>query len=101
MRQRSKNYFWRSLFSRQAIYAYAAAGGVTTAMQLIVLSAGVFSEKPQRTGTLPLVVELYIETLIPVWIPPVTRYNIAIVLMNGFLALFFLAVWTLNYDSSY
>lgn len=101
MRQRSLNYFVGSLFSRQAIFAYSAAGAFTTALQLLVISTEAFAQMPQRTEALPRVVELYIETLIPLWVPPITEYNVAVVLMNLFLTLMFLAVWTLSYGRSY
>lgn len=101
MRNRSINYFLGSLFSRQAIYAYGIAGGITTAGQLLLLWLDVFSGVPQRTETLPVVVEMYIETLIPLWIPPITPWNALIFFLNIILALWVLLWWTLNYERSF
>jgi len=74
MKQRSINYFFGSLYSRQAIWAYGIAGGVTTTFQLVLLYLDFFSVSPSqmRTERLPVFIELYIETLLPLWIPPIT-----------------------------
>lgn len=101
MRQRSINYFFGSLFSRQAIYAYGIAGGITTAFQLLLLWTDFFTEIPTRTESLPVFVELYIETLIPLWIPPITPWNVAMLFVNVFIMLMVLAQWTINYDRGF
>ncbi|SIR71405.1 hypothetical protein SAMN05421752_1028 [Natronorubrum thiooxidans] len=101
MRQGSINYFFGSLFSRQAIYAYGIAGGITTVFQLLLLWANYFTEVPTRTESFPVFVELYIETLLPLWIPPITPWNAAMLLTNAFLMLMILAQWTINYDRAF
>lgn len=101
MRTRTVNYFLGSLFSRQALYAYGIAGGITTAGQLLLVWLDVFSSVPQRTEMLPVVVEIYIETLLPLWIPPITGWNILIFLINIVLGLWILASWTVNYGRSF
>lgn len=100
MRPRTINYFLGSLFSRQAFYAYGIAGGVTTAGQLLLIWLGVFSGMPNRTEALPMVVEAYIETLLPLWIPPITEWNALVLLANITLALWILFCWTVNYGRS-
>lgn len=100
MRMRSVNYFLGSLFSRQAIFAYGIAGSITTAGQLLLVAMGVFSGIPQRTEALPAVIELYIETLLPLWIPPITSWNVFVLLANGVIGIWILLVWTLNYEKS-
>jgi hypothetical protein len=101
MRTRTVNYFWGSLFSRQALYAYGIAGGITTAGQLLLVWLDIFSSVPQRTEMLPVVVEIYIETLLPLWIPPITGWNVLIFLINIVLSLWILAFWTVNYWRSF
>lgn len=98
MRQRSVNYFVGSLFSRQIIYAYAIAGGITTLFQMGLIWMNVFSGVPQRTEQLPVLVELYVETLIPLWIPPITAWNAFIFTINCLIALWILFSWTMSYD---
>lgn len=100
MREQSFRYFIGSLLSRQALYAYGIAGGFTTVGQLFLLWFGRFSGVPQRTETIPVIIEMYIETLIPLWIPPVTSWNIMILILNVVIALWVLLVWTANYDRS-
>lgn len=100
MRTRSINYFLGSLFSRQAIFAYGIAGSITTAGQLLLVSIGVFSGIPQQTEAIPVVIELYIETLIPLWVSPVTPWNLFVLLVNIIIGLWIVLLWTLNYESS-
>ena len=100
MRQRSINYFLGSLFSRQVFYAYAIAGGIATLLQMALIWMNVFSGIPRRTEQLPVFVELYIETLVPLWIPPITAWNIFIFIINCFIALWILLSWTMNYERS-
>jgi len=99
MRDQSVRYFIGSLFSRQVFYAYAIAGGLTTALQIIILSDQI-SRSALRTEQLPLAVELYIETLIPLWIPPVTSWNIIVFLANAVIAVWILLWWTVRYEQS-
>lgn len=101
MRQRSVNYFFGSLFSRQAIFAYGIAGGVTTVFQLLLLTGDFFGSMPTRTDTLPIFVELYIETLLPLWIPPITGWNIAMLIVNVMVMLLILGWWTAKYDRAF
>lgn len=100
MRQRSVNYLLGSLFSRQALYAYGIAGGVTTTIQLLLIWVGVFSVIPQKSEYLPVFVEIYIETLFPLWIPPITGWNIFMFLVNIVVVFWILVSWTLNYEKS-
>jgi len=44
---------------------------------------------------------MYIETLIPLWIPPITPWNALIFFLNVILALWVLLWWTLNYERSF
>lgn len=101
MRQRSINYFFGSLFSVQAIYAYGIAGTVTTTGQLLLIYPDIFSAVPQQTAALPMFIELYIETLLPLWIPPITGWNILVFLVNIVLALWLIASWTPSYEQSF
>lgn len=98
MRQQSVNYFWGSVFSIQSIYAYGIAGSISTAFQMVLVWAGVFTGVPTRTDSLPILVELYLETLIPLWIPPITGWNAIIFLLNVIIAVWILFTWTVNYD---
>lgn len=93
--------FFRSLFSRQVIYAYGIASGITTAFQLLHLWTDFFSGITTRTESLPVFVELYIETLLPLWIPPITSWNATMLFMNVLLMLMILAQWTINYDRAF
>lgn len=86
MRQQSISYFFGSLFSKQALYAYGIAGAFTTTGQLLLIWLGVFSGVPQRIDALPVFIEVYIETLLPLWIPPITGWNVLIFLVNIALA---------------
>lgn len=98
MRQRSVNYFLGSLFSKQALYAYGSAAAVTAAGQILLVWIGVFSGAPQRTDALPMVIEIYIETLLPIWIPPITGWNILVFVVNIMLTAWIILFWTLNYE---
>lgn len=100
MRQRSVNYFVGSLFSLQFLYAYGIAAGFTTAGQLLLIWLNAFSGIPQRMETLSIVIELYIETLIPLWIPPITGRNVFILTLNIVIAVWILLSWTISYDRS-
>lgn len=100
MRQRSVNYFVGSLFSNQFLYAYGIAAGFTTVGQLLLVWLNVFSGIPQRMEALPIIIELYIETLIPLWIPPITGWNVFILILNIVIALWILLSWTISYDRS-
>jgi hypothetical protein len=101
MRARTANYFIGSLFSKQSIFAYGIAAAVTTAGQFLLVWGGLFSGIPQRTEAIPRFIELYIETVMPLWIPPITAWNIAIFLLNVLISIGILVNWTLNYDESY
>lgn len=100
MRRQSANYFWGSLFSKQALYAYGIAGAVTTTGQVLLVWLRVFSGVPQRLDALPMILEVYIETLIPLWIPPITGWNILIFLLNAGLTIWILLSWTFRYERS-
>lgn len=100
MRDQSVRYFIGSLFSRQVLYAYAIAGGFTTSGQLVMLWVGKMAQIPQRTEVLPVFIELYIETLLPLWIPPVTSWNILLFLINIVIVFWILLSWTISYDRS-
>jgi hypothetical protein len=100
MRARTVNYFVGSLFSVQAIYAYGIAGGITTALQGILIWRDVLLFKA-ASADLPLLLELYIETLIPIWIPPVTPWNVMILGVNICLALMIIGNWAMKYSQSY
>lgn len=99
MRSKSIRYFIGSLFSRQALYAYGIAGGITTAGQLVMLWVGRISPVSQQSG-LPMLIELYIETLIPLWVPPVTPLDTFIFFLNVVIALWVLLSWTISFDQS-
>lgn len=101
MRTRSVNYFVGSLLSRQVFVAYGIAGSITTLGQQLLIWFGVFGGIPTRTERLPEFIELYIETLIPIWIPPVTGWNVFIFLLNAAITLWLLLYWTMKYDRSY
>lgn len=101
MRARTANYFLGSLLSRQSLYAYASAGGVTTGFQLLLLYTGRFSSFPTRTDDLPVLVEAYIETLLPIWIGEITPWNLLLIGINTFFALIILLWWTAKYSRSY
>lgn len=101
MRARTLNYFFGSLFSRQIVFAYGIAGGITTAIQLGLLWVNYFSNVPNRHDSIPLFLDIYIETLLPIWIGEITAYNVGVVLINLLIALMILLVWTANYAASY
>lgn len=50
---------------------------------------------------LPAFVELWIETLIPVWVGEITTYNIGIVGFNIFIAFIIILLWTDRYSKTY
>ena len=99
MRNQSIRYFIGSLLSRQALYAYAMAGGLTTGVQLLMISEEI-PRAALRTEQLPVVVELYIDTLIPLWIPPITSLDIVVVLINVVITVWILLYWTIRYEQS-
>lgn len=99
MRNQSIRYFIGSLLSRQALYAYAMAGGLTTGVQMLMIS-GEIPRTALRTERLPVVVELYIDTLIPLWIPPITSLDIVVVLINVIITVWILLYWTIRYEQS-
>lgn len=101
MRQRTVNYFIGSLFSRQVILAYGIAGGITTGFQVLLVSLNVFSLSSLKTRSLPWIIELYVETLMPLWIPPVTRWNLLMILMNIVLSVLVVAWWSIKYSRSF
>lgn len=99
MRDQSIRYFIGSLLSRQVLYAYAMAGGLTTGVQLLMISGDV-PRAVLRTEQLPVIVELYIDTLIPLWIPPITSVDIVVVLTNVVITVWILLYWTVRYEQS-
>ena len=99
MRSQSVRYFVGSLLSRQALYAYAMAGGLTTGVQLLMIS-GEVPRVALRTEQLPVIVELYMDTLIPLWIPPITSLDIVVVLINVIISVWILLYWTIRYEQS-
>jgi hypothetical protein len=99
MRDQSIRYFIGSLLSRQALYAYAMSGGLTTGVQLLMIS-GDIPRAALRTEQLPVIVELYIDTLIPLWIPPITSVDIVVVLTNVVITVWILLYWTVRYEQS-
>jgi hypothetical protein len=101
MRQRSINYFFGSLFSRQFVYAYGIAAGGTALFQQSLIWLGYFSGAPTRVESFPVFVELYIETLLPIWIGGVTNWNILMIITNVFLASLILLLWTARYSRTY
>jgi hypothetical protein len=101
MRTRSVNYFIGSLLSRQVLVAYGIAGSVTTVGQQLLLWLGFFGDITTRTERLPVFLELYIETLFPLWIPPVTGWNVLIFCLNTAITLWLLLYWTMKYDRSF
>lgn len=101
MRRRTQSYFFGILFSRLSIYAYGIAGTITTGLQLLLLWFGYFSDVPRRAENLPVFIDLFIETMLPVWIGTITPWNVLMVVLNLFLALFILLIWTDRYDRSY
>lgn len=90
-----------NLLSRQFIFAYGIAGSITTMGQLLLLWLDYFEGIPTRTEQLPIFIELYIETLIPLWIPPITGWNTFIFILNVAFALWILLYWTIKYDRSF
>jgi hypothetical protein len=84
------------LFSRMWIYAYVIAGTVTTTLQFLWLPQSVFEMTAWRTETLPMVVEVYIETLFPIWIGGITSLNRTVVAWNLVLAHSLLFMWAIS-----
>jgi len=101
MRQRTKRHFRGSLFSRQIIYAYGIAAGFTAAFQQLLVIYNYFASIPQNYETLPVFIELYVETLYPMWIGGITAWNIYMIFLNLCLAVILLAVWTARYAETF
>ena len=101
---RRERYFIGSLFSRQAIYAYAIGSGITTALLLTLFALeGI---RPQMRlihwgpELLMYLLEMYIRVALPVWIPPITWLEISIVGINAVFGLFVLFYWSEKYHRS-
>jgi len=100
MRARTLNYFLGSLLSRQVIYAYGIAGGITTAIQLLLITNEYLIYTP-RSESLPIFLDLYIETLLPLWAGGISTVNVVVFITNVIIALLILLKWTANYAASY
>lgn len=90
-------HFLGSLFSIQFVWAYGIAASIMTGAQLLLLFSGRFV-MPDTKHELPVIAQIFVETLIPWYIPPITSFNIAVVLLNLFLAILILAVWSSRFD---
>lgn len=102
MRKNTMDYFLGMLFSKMLFIAYGTASGITTVLQLfLIYQDHMRFDKPlDRVGYLPEFVEVYIETLFPVWIGSITTWNLVMILFNIVLALLILMFWALSYDQA-
>lgn len=100
MRQRSWNHFWGSLVSTQFLIAYSISSGILTLIHLVGFWTGNLTSMPRRIEALPRFIDLYIEIIIPVWIPPFTGYNFLILMVNISLAVLILLMWSVRYDNA-
>lgn len=104
MRQSSVNYLFGSLFSRQfwwaIVQAYAFSGGVTTGFQIILIQFDIlaFTNLPRSSDELLYYVDLYIETVLPMWVGEISRWNVVLLISNAF-SFLILFSWTMKYVS--
>jgi hypothetical protein len=100
MRARTVNYFFGSMRSRQIVFAYAIANGLTTVLQLAIITLQNRPWPTDATG-LSIVVEAYIETLYPLYIGGITEWNLWMIGINVLLSVGILGWWTAKYAMSY
>lgn len=101
---RRERYFIGSLFSRQALYAYAIGSGATTALLLTVFTLKGIQPQMRLIHWGPeflmYFVEMYIRVSIPVWVPPITWLELGVVGINTGFGLLVLFYWSENYRCS-
>ena len=97
---RGTNYFIGMLTSRMAIYAYGIGSSFTTALYVLGIYFDVVVVQTRLDERLPLILEMYIRVLVPLWIPPIRSIDILTFIVNVFFALNVLLYWTSRYVSA-
>lgn len=100
MRQGTFNHFVGSLMSRQVIYAYGAADGITTTLWVGLGWLGIVGDISTIPAAVGHFVEIYITGLLPVFVPPYNLSSIVFILSNLFLTVFVLSWWSAKYGWS-
>jgi len=88
------------LTSRMAIYAYGIGGSITTALYALSIYFDVVVVQTRLEERLPLILEMYIRVLIPLWIPPIRSIDVLTFNANVFFGLYTLLYWTSRYVSA-
>jgi hypothetical protein len=97
---RGERYFVGILTSRMSIYAYLIGSSITTGLLYIgLLNDAVYLRERLLEG-LPIILDMYVQIAIPLWVPPITSTDVAVFVTNCLFGLFVLLYWTANYTSS-
>lgn len=86
--------------SRQVIYAYGAADGITTTLWVGLGWFGIVGDISTTPAAISHFVEIYITGLLPVFVPPYNLSSIVFILSNLFLTVFVLGWWSAKYGWS-
>lgn len=101
---RRERYFIGSLFSRQAVYAYAVGSAVTTMLLLTTFALERIQPRQRLIHWGPefiaYLLEMYIRVSIPIWVPPITWLEVLVVGTNAFIGLLVLFYWSEKYRRS-
>lgn len=95
--QRGIDYFVGSLFSIQFIFAYGAGAAVTTAIQYILFIQEILILESNSLSNLPVILALYAESFLPIWIGGLTEWNIWVVAVNAVIGLWIMMMWTYRF----
>lgn len=100
MRKGTDKHFRNSLLSRQIIYAYAAADGITTALQVGLAWVGLYAGVTNKSEAVSEFVAIYITNLLPVFLPPYSLGDVFVILSNTTLAVLVQAFWSAKFGWS-
>lgn len=100
MRKGTQSHFVGSLFSKQVFYAYAAADGITTALWISLGWLGLVDKITTPTTLVQRSIEIYINGLLPVFIPPYTLGSVAFILSNCVFTIAVLGWWSAKFGWS-
>ena len=100
MRKGTQKHFLNSLLSRQFIYAYAAADGITTVLQVGLAWSGLYAGVTNKSEAISKFVEIYITNLFPVFLPPYSLADVFIILSNATLAVLIQGFWSAKFGWS-
>lgn len=95
---RTSKYFFGMLFSRMSIYAYGIGSTITTTMFYLLYLGDLLRIQTRVFDAYPVIVELFLRVVVPLWVPPITKGNVLAFLMNVFFGVLVLLYWTAKYD---